>query len=167
VVYETWAYRSDDPKFNGQNAEKSFDMYRKLHQNYREIAAELGNLRIIPVGTAFENALQRPDWQFKIDPAFDSKTAKPPTLPNQQHSLHVGFYWGKDKAGNPKLVYDGHHAGAAGEFLAGLVWREFLLGVDVRKNTFVPKNMTPEDAAILRATAHATVSEGLLPQGLK
>jgi hypothetical protein len=165
VVHETWAYRSDDPQFTP--GKDSLDMYRKLHAAYHTIAAELGNLPIIPSGTAFQNALQRPDWTYQPDKNFDFKNATPPTLPNQQHSLHAGWFWAKDEKGKSFLAFDGHHAGPAGEFLAALVWREIFLGIDVRKNTFKPEGMTEADAAILRQVAHATVAEHLQPKCLK
>jgi hypothetical protein len=166
VVHETWAYRSDDPQF-GPGKEESVDMYRKLHAAYTEIAAELGNLKIIPSGTAFQNALQRPDYSFQPDKTFDFKKATPPVLPKDRHSLHAGWLWVKDPAGKDCPYYDGHHAGRAGEFLAALVWREFFLGVDVRKNMFKPQGMSDTDAAILREVAHATVAEKLQPKCLK
>jgi hypothetical protein len=166
VVHETWAYRSDDPQF-GPGKEQSVDMYCKLHAAYTQIASELGNLKVILTGTALQNALQRPDWNFQPDTKFDFQHATPPALPNQKYSLHAGWGWGKNSSGKPSLGYDGHHAGTAGEFLAALVWREFFLGVDVRKNTFKPQNLSEEEAAILRSVAHATVAEHLEPKCLK
>jgi hypothetical protein len=166
VVHETWAYRNDDPKF-GPGKEQSIDMYRKLHAAYYTIAAELDNLRVIPVGTAFENALQRPDWNYRPDTKFDFEHAQPPALPNQRYSLHFGWHWAKDKDGKASLGLDGHHAGSAGEFLAALVWRDFFLGVDVRKNRFIPQDLSHTEAATLREVAHATVAKGLKPRYLK
>jgi hypothetical protein len=142
-------------------------MFKMLHVAYQTIAVELGHLRIIPVGTAFESALQRSDWHYQPDTKFDFAHAQPPTLPNQQLSLHVGWYWGKDKDGRDHLEFDGHHAGAAGEFLAALVWREYFLGVDVRKNSFKPQELSEVDATILREVAHASVVKRLQPRYLK
>ncbi len=157
VVYETWAYRSDDSLFK-DGKRTDVDMYHHLHAAYQTIAGELGNLPLIPVGTAFYNALQRPDWQFCKDEKFDPSKAVYPELPDQTHSLHVGWYWKNEKDGSQKLVMDGHHAGNAGCFLAGLVWREFFLGVDARNNKFVPKEIGEADAVILRQVAHDAVA---------
>jgi len=158
VVFETWAYRSDDPMFKA-GKKTSEEMYNKLHAAYQTIAAESGGLRIIPVGTAFHNALARPDWQYKADSNFDFAKAEFPALPEQEHSLNVGWNWNTDKkTGSKKIKIDGHHANSAGCFLAGLVWREFFLGVDVRNNKFVPEKMSEADAAILRQVAHDTMA---------
>ena len=158
VIHETWSYRSDDPMYK-DGKKTHVDMYNHLHAAYKTIAGELGGLRIIPVGTAFQNALARPDWQYQADSKFDFEKAVAPALPDQTHSLHTGYHWSTDKkTGAKKLNMDGHHAGTAGCFLAGLVWREFFLGVDVRNNKFVPKGISEADAVILRQVAHDTVA---------
>jgi hypothetical protein len=56
----------------------------------------------------------------------------------------------------------GKHCTTAGKYLAALVWYETLFG-DVHGNVFVPKDLSPEDAAVLRDVAHKTVREGLRP----
>lgn len=165
VMHETWAYRSDDPQF-GPDGGTDGDMYRRLHAAYRTIADELGIRRVIPSGSAFMNALERPDWQYRPDAEFDFAHAVAPALPVQTHSLHAGWSWARDAGGRDTLKLDAHHAGTAGEFLAALVWREFLLDLDVRDNSGCPPSLAAADAAILREVAHATVHGGLLPQSL-
>ncbi len=154
-VHETWAYRSDDPLFkDGFTHEK---MYQQLHDNYTTIAKEVGAERVIPVGTAFENAIKDPAWAFTLPEGFNAKELKHPELPDQKHSLNVGYRW-DTKSDPPKLVYDGHHASTIGCYLGGAVWYEVFFG-DVRGNKFVPKEFSPEDVAYLQKVAHDTVAE--------
>ena len=158
LIHETWAYRSDDPLF--KNGFTQQDMYWKLRKAYETIAGELG-CHIIPVGDAFENARRDPAWKGVFpDPRFDPKSAKPPALPDQAHSLHRGYSWS-----GKTLKFDGHHASAAGEYLGAAVWFEFLFGRSVVGNSFVPPALKADDVAILQKIAHQTVSEGLkLPE---
>ncbi|MDD3119715.1 MAG: DUF4886 domain-containing protein, partial [Victivallales bacterium] len=158
LVHETWSYRSDAPLYRDGKTD-THKMYRQLHDAYLTIARELGDLPVIPVGTAFDQARQRPDWQYRPDTDFDFAQATEPQLPRQDHSLNVGWHWGKDRSGKKVLRNDARHANAAGCLLAGMVWREIILGADARKNTFVPEGMTPADAVILRDVAHNVAAE--------
>ncbi|MDR3710989.1 MAG: DUF4886 domain-containing protein [Capsulimonadaceae bacterium] len=161
LVYETWAYRSDDPKFKSGNSAE--DMYRIISTNYRTIASEL-HLRVIPVGDAFHLASITPGYQFTPDALFDFKAAVPPALPDQTHSLNVGWTWRKDpKTNGEKLQFDGHHANQAGEYLASLVFVERLTGVSSIGNTFVPAGLPAEDATLLQQFAHKAV-QGILAE---
>lgn len=162
VLHETWAYRRDDPRFAvatpkpGEPGTQQA-MYEGLAQAYGTIAAELG-VRIIPVGDAFHAADTDPEWGFRPDAKFDPKTAVKPALPDQDHSLHMGWSW-KTEAGVASLKMDGHHASQAGCYLAGCVFYEFLFAESVVENSFVPKELDPAYAKFLRATAHAAVEK--------
>jgi hypothetical protein len=157
LIHETWAYREDDPLFKKSLSQQG--MYWGLRGAYETIAGELG-CRVIPVGDAFENARRDAAWKGVFpDPQFDAKTAKPPALPEQKHSLNRGYSWSEGK-----LKFDGHHANTAGEYLGAAVWFEFLFGHSVVGNSFVPPGMAPADVAILQKIAHQTVSEGLKPK---
>jgi hypothetical protein len=134
-------------------------MYAGLRAAYAEIAKELG-VRQLPVGDAFHLADSDPAWGYKPDAAFDPKTAVPPALPDQAHSLHVGWRWTKSKDGRDVLQMDGHHANAAGEYLGACVWFEVLFGETVVGNAFVPKGLDPRDAAYLQGIAHRAVRGG-------
>jgi hypothetical protein len=161
VIHQTWAYRSDDKElYKGDfNAVK---MYQQLTEAYYTIAKELG-CRVIPVGTAFQLAYESPEWEFKTDPTFDYKNPKYPDLPQQLHSLNIGYGW-KTTGENRKLGVDTHHANAAGEYLGGCVWFEFLFKEDVRKIKFHPQKVSEEDAAFLKNIAHKVVTEGAKPK---
>lgn len=157
IMHETWAYRVDDPGFGGADGNSHEKMYKGLSSAYRTIAKELG-IRIMPVGDAMYAADTDPAWGYK-PPKYDKATLKPPTLPDQTHSLHVGWYWGKDRDGVPELKMDGHHVGALGCYLAGCVWYESLFGKSVVGNKFVPEGMSAADVKYLQQVAHKAVEQ--------
>ena len=160
VVHEVWADRVDNARLKPKG-KNQLEMYRDLAAANREIASELGNLRIIPVGDAFQNLRQI--WKFQPDPDFDPKKMTCPDLPDQKHTLCIGWMWRKDtNTGEQKLIYD-HHANQAGCLLAALVWRETLLGADSRENKFCPPEVSLDDAVVIRRIAHETVAEKLHP----
>lgn len=157
LVHQTWAYRCDDPRFKVETAKPGEprtqkEMYEGLRHAYRTIAAELG-VRLIPVGDAFYMADTHPKWGYKPDRSFDFANAKPPALPDQTHSLHVGWRWSKGK-----LTMDGHHANLAGEYLGACVFFEALFGESVVNNRFVPQGLDPDYARFLREIAHRAVA---------
>jgi len=135
VVHETWAYRQDEKRITNWKITTD-EMYADVSKTYKDFASKHG-LRVIPAGDAFQLARKTPGWG---DYTPDDKASDAPAQ-------------GKTLQGK-----DGYHANTAGEYLLGCVWYEFLFGNDVRKSTFLPANLTPEDAAILRDIAHATTS---------
>lgn len=164
LIHETWAYRSDDPRFNSDKPKKEGEpqtqkeMYEGIKSSYHQLAKRL-NAPIIPVGDAFWAADNDPTFGYKKDASFDLKSAKKPQLPDQKHSLHIGWKWSKTRKSPDKIVLtmDGHHANLAGEFLGACVWYETLFGEDVRKNSFVPDKLDPAYAAFLKEKAHQAV----------
>ncbi|MCL4207424.1 MAG: DUF4886 domain-containing protein [Pirellulaceae bacterium] len=162
VMHQTWAYRCDDPRFAvespkpGEPATQEA-MYQGLSNAYRTTAAELG-VRMIPVGDAFYRADTDPRWGYRPDSQFDFQNARPPALPDQTHSLHIGWRWSKRPDGTSVLGMDGHHANLAGEYLGGCVFYEFLFETSVVGNPFVPAGLDPDYARFLQQTAHDTVA---------
>jgi hypothetical protein len=160
VLHETWAYRMDDPRFTmpsdkpGEPGTQK-EMYDGLSAAYRTIGEELG-VRLIPVGDAIYAADTDPVWGYRPDVNFDPETAQPPALPDQTHSLHVGWRW-VDDAGNKALRMDGHHANTPGEYLGGLVFYESLYGTSAVGITFHPDGMDADYAHFLQETAHKAV----------
>jgi hypothetical protein len=161
LLHQTWAYRIDDPRF-GPKAGKSDPatqevMYTLLTTAYQTIAKELG-IRRLPVGDAFHRADTDPAWGYKPDTKFDRATAVAPALPDQTHSLHVGWRWSTPKNGGKQtLEMYGHHAGIAGEYLGACVWYEILFKESAVGNPFVPGTLKAEDAAYLQGIAHEAV----------
>lgn len=158
VMHQTWAYRVDADKFGQtgpkKNAAAQNEMYDRSRAAYWEMATELG-LRVIPTGDAMWRVGSDPIWGFKPDATFDRKTAVHPALPNQTHSLHVGYRWSPEK----KLTKDANHANVAGEYLGALVWYGFLFEESPEKLTFVPAGVDAAFAAHLRKVAWQIVRE--------
>ena len=113
-----------------------------------------------------EAARRDPAWgKFVPDPEFNLKTAVYPAFPkNEKRSLHGGYSWHKDaKTGKFTLGWDKFHANAQGDYLLGCVWLEFFFGQSAVGNTFVPKGVAVEDAAVLQRVAHRVVTEKQRP----
>lgn len=161
MIHQTWAYRVDSPRFRvtmpkeGEPRSQQ-EMYDGLSAAYREIASELG-IRRIPVGDAFFRADTNPEWGYRVDSNFVIDGAVSPALPQQTHSLHVGWRWQKESSTRQKLVMDANHASIAGEYLGACVWYELLFAKPCAETTFVPKGLASDYARFLRETAHAAV----------
>jgi hypothetical protein len=161
VLHQTWAYRTDAKNFGfinqkeNQRARNQRQMWGSARQAYRSVAADLG-VGVIPSGDAFWRVDSDPQWGYKPDTTFDFKNAAYPALPDQNHSLHVGYNWNKEKT---SLGADYNHANAAGCYLAGLVWYGFLFKESPEKLTFAPKEVPAEFAAYLRRVAWQIVQE--------
>lgn len=164
LVHQTWAYRVDDPRFTNPSAKPGEpktqeEMYHSLTNAYRALAKKLGS-GIVPVGDAFFLADTDVDWGFRPGSGFDSKTAKFPALPDQTHSLHVGWRWVKPKeGGEARLSMDGHHANLAGEYLGACVWYEVLFGESAVGNPYLPEGIEAGYARFLQETAHRAVKK--------
>jgi hypothetical protein len=169
LLHQIWAYRVDDERFTPENEGKEPHtqavMYQQVRDAYHTIANEL-NAGILPSGDAMYLADTDAQWGYKPDSAFDFSVAVKPSLPNQLHSLHVGWRWKKQKDESYKLVMDGHHASSAGKYLISCVWYEVLFDQNVVDNAFVPQGMDAQYAKFLRKTAHQAVrqSRGQLQQ---
>jgi hypothetical protein len=157
VFHQTWAYRIDSKDFSriaaGDSAKNARQMWEKSRAAYHTIASELG-IPIIPNGDAFWQVNSSRKWAYHNDDRFDFSHPQPPALPNQSHSLHVGYYWSKDKLG-----FDSHHANAAGCYLGGLVWYSFLFNESPVKLRFKPDEVDPAFAKQLRKVAWSTVKK--------
>lgn len=159
LLHQTWEYRVDDPRFSVKQPKPGEprtqdEMYAGLKSAYAATAQELG-LKLIPVGDAFHAAGRDPVWGYRPPaPAFDAKSARPGQLPEQAHSLHVGWHWKKHTDGARKLIMDGHHANLAGEYLGACVWYETLFGKCVEGTSYVPEGLEPAFARFLQTTAH-------------
>lgn len=164
LMHQTWEYRVDDPRFAQQTQKpgeprSQDEMYAGLKIAYATIAKEL-EVSLIPVGDAFHAADRDGKFGFRAPATpFNAGAAKPGELPDQTHSLHVGWTWKKQPDGSMKPGMDGHHASMAGEYLGACVWYEVLFGKSVVDNAFMPKGLDAEYAKFLRATAHRAVQK--------
>lgn len=157
LIQETWSYRQDH-KFFKDGTLTQEKMYEGLKVAYDKLAERYG-MRIIPSGDAVQNARQLPRWTFTgPDPDYNFANPTPGTLPNEPKSLNVGWRWDKNKTtGEEKLVLDAIHLNSYGRFLTTCVWYEVIFNDSVLNNPFVPPQMSPEDAALLRKIAHEAV----------
>jgi hypothetical protein len=157
VFHQTWAYRSDADGFGqiatGKLAQSEKEMWEKSRAAYHTIAHELGT-SVIPTGDAFWRINSDQKWAYQKDAGYDFAKPQPPNLPNQNHSLHMGYRWN-----NTKLEFDSHHANTAGCYLGSLVWYGFLFNESPVNLKFVPEGVPADFAAQLRKTAWSTVKE--------
>lgn len=103
-------------------------------------------VRLLTIGNSFaDNAF-----------AFLEDIEEAPALPRQEKSLAKGWHWviNRTPDGIPELRLDANHQNAAGCYLAGCVWYEWLAKADVRPAAFHPEGVAQETAAFLRDTAH-------------
>ncbi|MVM35452.1 DUF4886 domain-containing protein [Spirosoma sp. HMF4905] len=157
VFHQTWAYRSDSKDFSQiapkDSARSAEEMWEKSRAAYHTIANELG-IAIIPNGDAFWRMNAKTKWAFNKDNTFNYSQPQSPSLPNQTHSLHMGYRWDNDK-----LAFDSHHANDAGCYLGALVWYSFLYDESPVKLTFCPDGIDKKFATQLKKTAWATVQK--------
>jgi len=160
VIQQTWSYNAGDRKLKLDNPKgwkiDQTGMYEKLTDAYLQLAKK-HKLRVIPTGDAvqlYRKAMG--DKLVAIEPA-DASGLQKPELPKTT-DVAGNFSWGKDKkTGEDKLHYDYAHLNARGRYLQALVWYAELFGKDPEKSTFVPKNITPEEAALCRKCAAEAV----------
>lgn len=164
MLHQTWAYRLDDARFASTNPPPGDPtsrqmMYEMLTRAYATIAAEL-NIKVIPVGDAFHLADADPVWAYRPDTNFVAATAVYPALPDQKHSLHVGYNWKQNETNHSRfLAMDCHHANTAGKYLGACVFYEVLFKDSVVGNRYIPKGLDRDFARFLQETAHKAVAQ--------
>ncbi|WP_406826303.1 DUF4886 domain-containing protein [Pedobacter sp. KACC 23697] len=155
VVHQTWAYRTDAKKFGriaeGKVAASQQEMWQKSRAAYHLLAKRI-NALILPVGDAFEVVAEDRKYGFKPDFSFNYEHPTAPNLPDQTHSINVGYYWNKKE-----LVFDPNHANDAGKYLGGLIWYGILFNDSVKNIRFKPENVSEEFAQYLRKVAANTI----------
>lgn len=153
LIHQTWAYRKDHVRYSKGGSPQT--MHEAVRAAYHSLAEKL-DLPLIPVGDAMYTAMSTSP--FTPDTDFDPLKAVYPELPVEAHSFHVGWRWEKDRTtGQYKLVPDGTHANARGCYLGSAVFYEFLFDKGVLGNSFVPKELKPNDVLYLQQIAHETV----------
>lgn len=163
VIHQTWAYREDCPLYkNGLDQKSMFEglvgAYGKLSEKY--------HLRVVPVGTAMQEARKLPRWTFKYpDSKFDYKNPAAGTKPDQTGSLQIGWTVKKVAAAKPAdktasvapdkytASLDFKHCNAEGRYIGASVFYGFLFGEKVADNAFVPEGVDPADAKVIRGIA--------------
>ena len=148
-----WA--GDDPDREGL-----LDTPKRVARAWREYCRgydEDPGAHRLPVGDAFYFADTDAKWGYQPDAKYDFKNKEQTALPDQTHSLHVGWRMAKQKDGSSKLGMDGHHANMAGEYLGACVWYEVLFGESVVGNAFITPGLDKIYGRFLQETAHKAV----------
>ncbi|MEH3112213.1 DUF4886 domain-containing protein [Pedobacter terrae] len=157
VVHQTWAYRTDAKKFGriaeGKMAKSQKEMWQKSRAAYHLLAKRI-DVRILPVGDAFQVVTNDRKYGFKPDLSFNYEHPTAPNLPDQTHSINIGYYWNKKE-----LVFDPNHANDAGKYLGGLIWYGMLFNDSVKNIRFKPDNVSEAFAQYLRKVAAKTISK--------
>lgn len=160
VIQQTWAYRADDGRLapgGGWGIDQA-GMYERLTRNYRQVARELGGLRIIPSGYAVQLARQRQGYRFiPYDPSVLA-TLRWPDLPSQSGDVVGAMGYHKNReTGELEIWCDSIHLNQRGQYLQACVWFAFLYGRRTPEITFVPEIIAGRDAALLRDVAQEAV----------
>ena len=160
LLHQTWAYRSDSP-FLPDNGLTQDLMHQRIAAAYRHYGAQYG-CRVLRSGEAIHRARAVVGRQYVWPEAgCGYRFGVAPSLPRQENSLAVGWYWAIREApeGVPELRLDANHLNARGNYLAGCVWYETMTGLPTTERTFVPDCLDAADAAFLRRIAHEAVTE--------
>ncbi|WP_316831543.1 DUF4886 domain-containing protein [Pedobacter aquatilis] len=156
VFHQTWAYRIDAKEFGKIHGEKRAEsqeqMWEYSRSAYHKVAGDLG-IKIVPTGDAFQKINSNIKLGFKKDLKFNYENPGFPLLPDQLHSLNVGYSYSKEH----KLNFDPNHANDAGCYLAGLVWYTFLFKDEPAKVSFKPETVDEAFAKELKKAAKAVV----------
>lgn len=148
VIQQTWAYRPDEQRLK----EWGFDqqgMYDRLTDAYTKMAERL-NLRVVPVGYALQLARQNQSGGYE---PFDRADLTYPNTPDMSRYFCGNLKWKDEKT----LEGDAYHLNRRGDYLQSCVWFAMLFGRPATDITFVPEEITADDARFLRETAQKAV----------
>ncbi len=157
IMQETWAYRFDDGRYKQWNMTQQ-EMFEKLVAAYEKASSDLG-VRLIRTGEAVQLARETQPVKYVPYNPEELKTLKHPAeLPSQAGSMVFGYKWDKRKnketgAEEWFIKNDPAHLNNRGRYLQACLWYGFLFDKPTSDIKFDPKELTPEDAAFLRATA--------------
>ena len=159
VFQQTWAYRCDDPRLSKWGGQKA--MYEGIVNNYKEASAKFG-FRVIPAGFAVELAREAQPVKFvPVDKkVIEDAKLQPKKAVAQPGSLIAGWKWRKNKkSGKVELRRDSIHLNNRGEYLQSCVWYGFLFKKSPLDIKYQGRNLTQEDAAMLRECADKALKE--------
>ena len=155
VIHQTWAYRVDAKKFGkvgpAQLAKNQLEMWQKSREAYRKLAKQF-NARLLPVGDAFEEVATNKKYGYKKDTTFDFEHPVASSLPDQTHSINVGYFWNKQE-----LAFDPNHANDAGKYLGGLIWYGILFKDSPKKIGFNPASVSDDFKSYLLEVASKVI----------
>lgn len=143
ILHRTWAYRKDAQQLKIYNLTQA-EMHKRIVETYK-IIAEKYNLKVIPVGDAFDKVRASSEWSYKEATNLDE--IKYPDLPNDKYSLNNGYYWDEE---TKELKCDPTHASIAGEYLAGMIWYKFFFNKKIENLKFQPKELDEKYVKFLK-----------------
>lgn len=161
VMQQTWAYRIDQSRLKKWKLTQE-EMYNKLTKAYTEISNEMG-IRMIPTGHAIQLARKKQTGTFvPFGPEVTKDIKHPKRFPQEKNCFCTGYHWRKITDKKTKEVtykpnVDASHLNQRGQYLQACVWYGFFFKKPVSNVTFVPKGITPEDAAFLKQIAQETL----------
>ena len=156
VIQQTWAYRVDSPSFAkwGFNQQQ---MYEKINNSYRTLA-EKHRLRVIPMADAVQ--IFRAETPVKYQKPDPKAVYKEPALPSFEGDVVGVSLWQTDRKSKVKRRYvhnDYSHLNNQGHYMQAACWYAFLFNEDAEAIMFVPKNIKPQTAELLRKCAQKAV----------
>ena len=163
VVQQTWAYRIQDPRLEGEWGFGQEGMFRRLDEAYRKLADAYG-FRRIPTGTAVQISRERTPEQerFRRISPEEKASFRWPDLPPQAGDVVGAMSWHRTAEGRLAIGEDNIHLNKRGEYLQACVWFGALFGEDPRLIRWTPGFLSDADAAFLRECAYeALIREGL------
>ncbi len=157
LMQQTWAYRFDDNRLGNWKISQQ-EMFEKLVDAYGTASKELG-IRQIPTGEAVQLAREtQPTKYVEYDREALKQLKHPDALPSETGSFVWGLKWQDAKNKETGEVYkkiggDSYHLNHRGQYLQACLWYAMLFDKPTSGITFVPTQLTAEDAAFLRTVA--------------
>lgn len=160
VIQQTWSYNACDPRI-APGGDWGFDqnqMYEKLTQCYLDLAKQY-HFRIIPSGYAVQTyrkalgkKLQGPDPASFKELKAGEIPFNPDVVGNFRWIIH-------EETGERVFSPDCIHLNPNGEYLQGLVWYGFFFQKDPNAVAYMPADMSPDEAALLKQCASQAIRE--------
>ena len=172
VIQQTWSYRCDDPRFLptktwGKDGINQTEMFKRAEANYAELAKKL-NLRVIPTGKAVQNYRAVEKNPFKPYSKEYLATFKQPNVPSNDGDIVGKHIWRKNKKTKEiELCADHIHFNARGEYMQSCLFFGFFFEKDPLEIKYVPKEISADEAKLLREVASKTLKEFKQPRDLK
>ncbi len=159
VVQQTWAYRVQDPRLDGEWGFGQDGMFRRLDEAYRRLADSYG-FRRIPTGLAVQISRERTpeDKRFHKIPQAELSGYRWPDLPPQAGDVVGSMQWARTPSGELVIAQDNIHLNKRGEYLQACVWFGALYGGDPREIRWTPDFLSDDDAGFLRGCAYEALS---------
>lgn len=155
VVQQTWSYRLQDPRLEGEWGFGQEGMFRRLDEAYRRLADSYG-FRRIPTGLAVQIARERTpeDKRFHKIPPEELAEYRWPDLPPQSGDVVGAMHWYRTESGELRIGQDNIHLNKRGEYLQACVWAGALFGLDPRDIRWTSASLSDADAGFLRGCAY-------------